>query len=77
MDKEAAMTRTAVRRHVDLADGRLIIRKIVVETSECREAAPAAEVLAAMPAEQPGRASRLRALRPGKYAVRVRETHLI
>ncbi len=70
------MTRTAVRRHVDLADGRLVIRKIVVETSECREVAPAAEILAA-PAEQPDRASRLRALRPGKYAVRVRETHLI
>lgn len=71
------MTRTAVRRHVDLADGRLVIRKIVVETSECREVVPAAETLATTSAEQPGRAGRLRALRPGKYAVRVRETHLI
>lgn len=76
MDKEAAMTRTAVRRHVDLADGRLVIRKIVVETSECREIAPVVESVAA-PTEQPGRVSRLRALRPGKYAVRSRETHLI
>lgn len=26
------MTRTAVRRHVDVNDGRVVIRKIVVET---------------------------------------------
>ena len=77
MDKEATMTRTAVRRHVDIADGQLVIRKIVVETSECREVAPAAEILATAPAETSGRAGRLRSLRPGKYAVRIRETHLI
>jgi len=71
------MTRTAVRRHVDLADGRLVIRKIVVETTECREAAPAAETVATLAANQPERAARLRGLRPGKYAVRVRKTHLI
>jgi hypothetical protein len=69
------MTRTAVRRHVDVTDGRLVIRKIVVETSECREVAPAADI-ATTPEEQQ-RGFRLRGLKPGKYAVRVRETHLI
>ncbi len=33
------MTRTAVRRHVDVNDGRVVIRKIVVET-EISESAP-------------------------------------
>lgn len=30
------MTRTAVRRHVDVSDGRLVIRKIVVEAPVCQ-----------------------------------------
>ena len=73
------MTRTAVRRHVDVADGRLVIRKIVVETSECREIAPLAEVSVASHsvASEPRVGRRLRNLKPGKYAVRVRETHLL
>jgi hypothetical protein len=69
------MTRTAVRRHVDVADGRLVIRKIVVETSDCRQPAPAAEQVAAE--RQPERRGRLRGLRAGKYAMRVRDIHLI
>jgi hypothetical protein len=68
------MTRTAVRRHVDVADGRLVIRKIVVETSDCRQPAPVAEPDVA---ETPRRTGRLRGLRAGKYAMRVRDIHLI
>lgn len=72
------MTRTAVRRHVDVTDGRLVIRKIVVETSECRDVAPVAEsACAPAPAHaQPARTAP-RGLRPGRYAVRVRELHLL
>jgi hypothetical protein len=72
------MTRTAVRRHVDLADGQLVIRRIVVETSECRDAGPASEpaVAVAAPAERE-ESRRPRGLRPGRYLLRVRETHLI
>jgi hypothetical protein len=71
------MTRTAVRRRVDLTDGRLVIRKIVVETSECRAPGPAVEPAAAELPQAEGRGRRLRVLRPGTYAVRSRETHLI
>jgi hypothetical protein len=79
------MTRTAVRRHVDVDDGRLVIRKIVVETSDCREVASVADAPAAVTptsaeaASTPARVRvrRVRGLRPGKYAVRVRKTHLL
>ena len=73
------MTRTAIRRHVDVSDGRLVIRKIVVETSECLDVAPASEPVSAAPlAGADGAHPRwLRRIRPGKYAVRVRRTHLL
>jgi len=73
------MTRTAVRRHVDVDDGRLIIRKIVVETSECFDIAPAGTATAVAPASTVTRAHPrwLRRLRPGTYRVRVRQTHLL
>jgi hypothetical protein len=72
------MTRTAVRRHVDVSDGRLVIRKIVVETSQCRGAAPADEPVVAVPgASEQSRGRRARCLQPGMYLVRVRKTHLI
>lgn len=72
------MTRTAVRRHVDVADGRLVIRKIVIETSECREVAPAAEVDITTPVAGTVEVQRRpRSLKPGKYAMRIRETHLL
>ena len=81
------MTRTAVRRRVDVNDGRLVIRKVVVETSECLDAGPITEpvVESAAPAVAEAssterrfrRPQRLRGLRPGKYAVRIRRIHLL
>jgi hypothetical protein len=73
------MTRTAVRRHVDVRDGRLVIRRIVVATPACRRVASAVEpVVAAAPAGgDAARGRRPRRLAPGAYVVRVRETHLI
>lgn len=43
------MTRTAVRRHVDVDDGRIVIRKIVVET-EIPESSPAESCAPVAPA---------------------------
>jgi hypothetical protein len=82
------MTRTAVRRRVDVNDGRLVIRKVVVETSECLDAGPIVEPVvenvapAAAEASATGerrfrRPERLRGLRPGKYSVRIRRFHLL
>ena len=72
------MTRTAVRRRVDVNDGRLVVKKVVVETSECLAAGPAAEAAAEIesPSAEPTVAKR-RGLRPGKYSVRVRRFHLL
>ena len=66
------MTRTAVRRRVDVSDGRLVIRKVVVETSECLNAGPAGE-----PEVTDQRSEKLRKIRPGKYSVRIRQFHLL
>jgi hypothetical protein len=73
------MTRTAVRRRVDVSDGRLVVRKVVIETSECLDAGPANEPLAdaaPQPVEVP-QATKRRGLRPGKYSVRIRQFHLL
>ena len=73
------MTRTAVRRRVDVNDGRLVIRKVVVETSECLNAGPAEEpaTTTALPESELSPATKRRGLRPGKYKVRVRQFHLL
>jgi hypothetical protein len=70
------MTRTAVRRHVDVTDGRLVIRKIVVETPESRQPVQATEQAAASPRDSQRRASRLRNLKPVRNAMRGREIDL-
>ncbi len=67
------MTRTAVRRHVDVNDGRVVIRKIVVETSGCRDIAPTSHVPTLESAREPRRARRPRRMKPGTFAVRRRE----
>jgi hypothetical protein len=71
------MTRTAVRRRVDVNDGRLVVKKVVIETSECLDAGPAVEpvVDAASPAVED--AVKRGKLRPGKYSVKVRQFHLL
>lgn len=69
------MTRTAVRRHVDVSDGRLVIRKIVVEAPVAYPDASATDQDAPVMSEREPqrRANRLRSLNPGRYAMRARE----
>jgi hypothetical protein len=71
------MTRTAVRRRVDVNDGRLVVKKVVVETSECLDAGPAEEPAAAAASPAAETAVKRGKLRPGKYSVRVRQFHLL
>ena len=56
------MTRTAVRRHVDVNDGRIVIRRIVVET-EMPESAPSESCAPVVQEPRHRRLNRLRAPR--------------
>lgn len=64
------MTRTAVRRYVELSDGRLVIRNIVVEapvsepTNQAVQAQPTAE------ARDASRVDRFRSLSRARQALR-------
>ena len=72
------MTRTAVRRRVDVNDGRLVIRKIVVETSECFDiAAGEPQGALAGAGEVAAHPRWLRRIKPGRHALRARQTLLL
>jgi hypothetical protein len=64
------MTRTAVRRHVDVSDGRLVIRKIVVEAPVCEPTSVVEPIVTDTRDAQ--RVDRFRTLSRARHALRDR-----
>lgn len=64
------MTRTSVRRYVDLSDGRLVIRTIVVEAPVAESVSKVEQTPAPAKPRDDSRVERFRSLNRARHALR-------